>query len=156
MPTRETTTVYLADDDDDDCLLFGEALNEISLPTQLTTVHNGEQLLQLLESENSELPHVLFLDLNMPRKNGQQCLEEIKQSEKLKKLKVVIFSTSFQQEVADRLYKNGALHYIRKPTDFAQLKNVIHQVLTIIQEDPVTLHSPNYTQPVKASYILAY
>ncbi len=156
MPTRETTTVYLADDDDDDCLLFGEALNEISLPTQLTTVHNGEQLLQLLESENSELPHVLFLDLNMPRKNGQQCLEEIKQSEKLKKLKVVIFSTSFQQEVADRLYKNGALHYIRKPTDFAQLKNVIHQVLTIVQEDPVTLRSPNYTQPVKASYILAY
>lgn len=156
MLTRETTSVYLADDDDDDCLLFREALSEISLPTQLTTVHNGEQLLQLLESETSKLPHVLFLDLNMPRKNGLQCLEEIKKSEKLKKLKVVIFSTSFQQEVADRLYEDGALHYIRKPADFAMLKNVIHQVLTIVLEDPVTLHNPNYTQPVKAGYILAY
>lgn len=154
--TREVTTVYLADDDDDDCLLFREALSEIEWPTQLTTVHDGEQLLHLLEAENSELPHVLFLDLNMPRKNGQKCLEEIKQSEKLKKLKVIIFSTSFQQEVADKLYENGALHYIRKPSDFAQLKNVIHQVLTIVQDNPVTLYSPNFTQAVKANYVLSY
>ena len=156
MTRGEATTIYLADDDDDDCLLFREALSEMPLPTQLTTVHNGEQLLSLLESKNGDLPDVLFLDLNMPRKNGQQCLVEIKQSEKLKKLKVVIFSTSFQQEVADILYENGALHYIRKPIDFVQLKNVIHQVLTLIQDDQVPLLSSNFNQPVKANYILSY
>ncbi len=145
----------LADDDDDDCLLFSEALKEIPLPTQLITVHNGEQLLQSLEFIHGDLPQVLFLDLNMPRVNGWQCLDEIKQNEKLKMLKVIIFSTSFQQEVADQLYKNGAMHYIRKPSDFEQLKNVIHQVLTLIHKEDGTLSHPNSFQQVKPNYILS-
>ena len=136
---KKMRSVLLADDDEDDCLLFGEALSEISLSTQLTTVHNGEHLIDLLTTQNAGLPDVLFLDLNMPRKNGWQCLEEIKQNEKLKKLSVVIISTSFQQEVADQLHEKGARHYIRKPNNFAQLKKVIQQVLSIIDEDHSTL-----------------
>lgn len=139
MILEQPRSVFLADDDDDDCILFEEALNEISLSMQLTTVQDGEKLMQLLTSEEVELPHVLFLDLNMPRKNGFQCLEEIKQNKKLSELAVIIFSTSFQQEVADRLYKSGARHYIRKPSDFAQLKSVIHQVLIIMEENPTVL-----------------
>ncbi len=101
--------LLLADDDDDDCFLFEEALSEIPVTTQLTTVHNGEQLMQLLTKTTDTLPHLLFLDLNMPRKNGFQCLNEIKQNEKLKNLPVIIFSTSCQDDVAEQLYKEGAM-----------------------------------------------
>jgi CheY-like chemotaxis protein len=152
--TKKPITILLADDDEDDCFLFGEALEEILIPTKLTTVRNGEQLLQLLESTKEGLPHVLFLDLNMPRKNGSQCLQEIKQSEKLKSLKVIIFSTSFQQEVADQLFTNGAMHYIRKPSDFSQLKEVILQVLMILQDEQVDQPSNNPSQSTKANYVL--
>jgi len=142
--------LLLADDDDDDCFLFEEALSEIEVPTHLTTVHNGEQLMQLLTKTTGDLPHVLFLDLNMPRKNGFQCLDEIKQNEKLKNLSVVIFSTSFQEHIADELYKSGAQHYICKPNSFAQLKNVIHQVLTL----PVG-KAANSTPSTKENFVLA-
>ena len=60
--------LLLADDDTDDCIFFKAALEKLSLSTHLTTVHDGEQLMRLLLKETYELPHVLFLDLNMPRK----------------------------------------------------------------------------------------
>jgi CheY-like chemotaxis protein len=147
-------SMLLADDDEDDCFLFVEALQEIQIATKLTTVRNGEQLLYLLESMEEELPHVLFLDLNMPRKNGWQCLEEIKRSEKLEKLKVIIFSTSFQQDVADQLFKNGALHYIRKPGDFSQLKELILQVLMILQNEQLHPSGDYSFERTKANYVL--
>src|SRR5665647_2218424 len=87
--------ILLADDDTDDCIFFKEALRELLLYTNLTTVQDGEQLMQLLTNETNELPHILFLDLNMPRKNGFECLSEIKQNKNLKDLPVVIFTTFF-------------------------------------------------------------
>lgn len=152
---NDAFSILLADDDEDDCFLFGEALEEIPIPTKLTTVRNGEQLLHLLESIKEELPHVLFLDLNMPRKNGWQCLEEVKQSEKLKKLKVIIFSTSFQQDVADQLYNNGAMHYIRKPSSFSQLKEVILKVLMILKDDQLNPSGNYSSERTKANYVLS-
>ena len=124
--------ILLADDDTDDCIFFKEALEELLLSTHLTTVHDGEQLMQLLTNETNELPHVLFLDLNMPRKNGFECLSEIKLNKKLKQLPVIIFSTSFEQEVVNLLYKNGAQYFIRKPSEFSQFKKIIQQTLTLI------------------------
>ena len=102
------------------------------ISTHLTTVHDGEQLMHLLHDETSELPDVLFLDLNMPRKNGFECLSEIKQSKKLKRLTVIIFSTSFEQEVVNLLYKNGAQYFIRKPSEFSQFKKIIRQSLELV------------------------
>ncbi len=124
--------ILLADDDQDDCLFFKEALNELLISTHLTTVHDGEQLMHLLINETFELPDVLFLDLNMPRKNGFECLSEIKQSKKLKLLTVIIFSTSFEQEVVNLLYKNGAQYFIRKPSEFSQFKKIIQQSLELV------------------------
>ena len=108
--------ILLADDDIDDCIFFKEAVDELMLSTHLTIVHDGEQLMQLLTNETNELPDVLFLDLNMPRKNGFECLSEIKLNKKLKQLPVIIFSTSFEQEVVNRLYQNVAQYFIRKPS----------------------------------------
>jgi CheY-like chemotaxis protein len=123
--------ILLADDDIDDCLFFKEALEELDLPTQLSTVHDGEQLMQHLTAKTNEPPHVLFLDLNMPRKNGVACLDEIKHSKRLRALPVIIFSTSYDEHIADQLYQQGAHYYICKPTNFSQLKKVILKALTL-------------------------
>jgi CheY-like chemotaxis protein len=139
--------ILLADDDLDDCIFFKEALEELALPTNLTAVHDGEQLMQLLTDETNELPGILFLDLNMPRKNGFECLTEIKQNEKLKQLPVIIFSTSFEQEVVNQLYRSGAQHFIRKPSEFSQFKKIIQQSLTLAAEGVTE-------QPTQENFVL--
>lgn len=126
--------ILLADDDTDDCNFFKEALEKLQLSAHLTTVHDGDGLMKLLTNEANELPHVLFLDINMPRKNGFECLSEIKQNEKLKDLPVVIFSTSSSKDNINRVFKIGAHVYIRKPGDFSQLMQVIHHALPIAAE----------------------
>lgn len=134
FPPPRDLNILLADDDKDDCLLFKEALEELQLQTALTLVHDGEQLVQLLTKNSNEIFDVLFLDLNMPRKNGFACLEEIKRNDKLKSLPVIIFSTSYDQSVADLLYKNGAQHYICKPADFSELRKIIQEALLLVSE----------------------
>ncbi len=132
--TSHSINILLADDDKDDCMFFKEALEELQLQTKLTTVHDGEQLMQLLTNKSNELFHVLFLDLNMPRKSGATCLQEIKRNKKLKSLPVIIFSTSHNEHIADLFYKNGAQYYICKPADFSQLKKVIYEALILITQ----------------------
>jgi CheY-like chemotaxis protein len=133
--------VLLADDDTDDCSFFDKALREIPIATHLTTVRDGEQLMNHLSKNSEHLPDVLFLDLSMPRKNGFECLSEIKENEKLKDLPVVMFSTSFPQDMnyeenmINILFKIGAYDYIRKSGDFAQLKQVIHNTLNKVVEN---------------------
>jgi len=133
--------ILLADDDKDDCFLFREALSELSIPTNLETVYDGEQLMSYLNDRADRLPHVLFLDLNMPRKNGFECLSEIKHNDKLKDLPVVMFSTSYprdmhyENDIMKLLYKIGARDYIRKPENFNLLKEVIHDILVKIEAE---------------------
>jgi CheY-like chemotaxis protein len=139
--------ILLADDDTDDCLFFKQAIMELIPSSNFTAVHDGEQLMQLLSNETNKLPDVLFLDLNMPRKNGFECLAEIKQNKKLKALPVVVFSTSFEQEVVNRLYDNGAQYFIRKPSEFALYKNIILHTLTLIMQE-------NIAQTAKENFVL--
>ena len=139
--------ILLADDDTDDCIFFKEALDDLPLSTHLTVVHDGEQLMQQLINKTNEFPDVLFLDLNMPRKNGFECLSEIKLSEKLNQLPVIIFSTSFEQEVVNQLYQNGAQYFIRKPSEFSQFKKIIQQSLALIAQE-------NISQPTRENFVI--
>lgn len=132
--------IVLADDDKDDCSFFEKALKEISIDTNLTIVHDGEKLMNYLYGNSEHLPDVLFLDLSMPRKNGIECLSEIKESTQLKDLLIVMFSTSFPQErnyeenIISLLLKLGAHDYIRKSSDLEQLRKVIHKTLIMVEE----------------------
>ena len=126
--------VLLADDDEDDCFFFQEALNELPVSARLAIVHDGEELMQLLTKTTASLPDVLFLDLNMPRKNGFECLLEIKSSEQLKRLPVVILSTSFDRVMADRLCRSGASCCMHKPLGHSELNQLIQQALTLVEQ----------------------
>lgn len=120
--------LLLADDDEDDCLFFQDALGELNHNARVTIVHNGVELMQYLQSVEV-LPDALFLDLNMPCKNGFECFSDIKSDDRLSQLPVIIYSTSFDKEVVNSLRENGACHYIRKPGDFSRLKLVIDEAL---------------------------
>ena len=133
--TSKLLKVLLADDDIDDCNLFKEALDALPFITKLEIVSDGDMLMKYLEANEDQLPHVLFLDINMPRKNGFECLSEIKNNDKLKDFAVVMFSTSGAQEKINILFKTGADVYIRKPSSFSQLVQVIHHALPMAAEN---------------------
>lgn len=139
--------LLLADDDEDDCAFFKEALDELSLPASLVVVNDGVQLMDYLTANSSNLPDMLFLDLNMPRKNGHECLKEIKEIEKLHSLPIIIFSTSLDIEIVDLMYKKGATYYIRKPGEFSKLKKVIGNALNVASENKLK-------QPVREHFVL--
>ncbi len=125
------TFILLAEDDADDRLLFREALNEVSSDTSLSTVVDGEELMKTLHKNiQSETPFIVFLDLNMPKKNGFECLLEIRKTAKFKDVPIVIFSTSCQQEAINKMYENGASYYICKPNSFLNLKTSIAYILS--------------------------
>ncbi len=136
--------ILLADDDKDDRLFFSMALKEITIPTKLTTVVDGEKLMDYLSENTDQLPDVIFLDINMPRKNGIECLTEIKQNKKLKDLPLIMFSTSNSRDKIGMVFKNGADVYIHKPSDFSQLKQVISHALPIAVENMFSNGSLKY------------
>ena len=131
----KTLNILLADDDIDDRDFFKKALIELPIATKLSTVIDGVELMKLLTSDRFELPDILFLDINMPQKNGMECLFEIRQNEKLKDLPVVMFSTSNAWETINILFKTGVNIYIHKPSDFKQLKQVIFHAIPISTEN---------------------
>lgn len=146
MPIQNSPglSIVLADDDLDDCLLFQEALHELQGPFTLTIVNDGEELMKLLYDLQGPLPGVIFLDINMPRKNGVDCLIEIKGNNLLSHIPVVIFSTSFEPSLVERLYNIGANYYIQKPVGFYSLTQVILQAINIISKE--RLAKPNADQ----------
>ncbi len=140
--------ILLADDDQDDRMFFLDALQDINTDATLTTVENGEELMDILDGHPPKNnPDIIFLDLNMPCKNGYECLAEIKKSDTLKHLPVVIFSTSLQQQSVNTVYDQGASLYIVKPNSFAKLKQVIENVLALNWTDGIA-------QPSREKFIL--
>jgi CheY-like chemotaxis protein len=121
----------LADDDEDDRLFFTEAFQEIKIKTVVTTLNNGIELMNYLNKEDAVLPHVLFLDLNMPGKTGLDCLKEIKSIDRLKNIAIAIYSTSASDEDIEDTFVEGANVYIKKPHEFSTLKNVLSDVITL-------------------------
>jgi CheY-like chemotaxis protein len=123
--------VLLADDDEDDRLFFKDAFEEIKIKTVVETVIDGIELLKYLFLPDVPLPHVLFLDLNMPRKGGMECLKEIKSNERFKDIAVAIYSTSASEKDIEDAFVLGANVYIKKPSDFTKLKNILSEIITI-------------------------
>lgn len=122
---RKTAIILLAEDDEDDYLLTREALEEGKLPVKLFRVKDGEELMEYLlrqgeyaETECSPRPSFILLDLNMPRKDGREALQEIKSHPELCMIPVIVFTTSKAEEDIVRTYLSGVNSFIRKPVTF--------------------------------------
>ncbi|MRX41748.1 response regulator [Flavobacterium sp. LC2016-23] len=127
--SKSQRNIYLADDDDDDRSMFVEALQEVDSSVILTQAEDGKQLLEILHSDPDPLPEVIFLDINMPKVDGFECLEQIKQDTNLKKLPIVMLSTSSDPVTIDKALELGASVYAVKPSSFEGLKTLIKNAL---------------------------
>ncbi len=123
--------ILLADDDEDDKLIFRDAINEVKVKTSLTMVSDGVELMEYLQNLDGELPAIVFLDLNMPRKGGIECLREIRNDANLKDLSIAIYSTSASEQDIEDTFIKGANVYIKKPNEFNTLVKVLEEVITI-------------------------
>jgi len=125
-------TILVADDDADDRMLIKDAFEEAKLNNEIHFVEDGEQLLSYLrrESEYANMageayPGIILLDLNMPRKDGREALREIKADAELKRIPVVVLTTSRAEEDIIRTYGLGVSSFITKPVTFEGLVDVV-------------------------------
>lgn len=124
-----TIQVLLTDDDADDLMIFEEAIKEVSLPVQLSSVENGKDLLTLLAGNYS--PNFIFLDVNMPGKSGKDCLREIKSNPLFHDIAVIMYSTSSNKDDIESCYKQGANLYVIKPHLFTDIVKMLEKILSI-------------------------
>ena len=134
--SKKIKAILLIDDDPDDQLLFQEALSEADTSVTYLSAFNGMDALEKLNSGVVPIPDLIFMDMNMPRMNGLDCLKELKKNEWLKAIAVTMYSTSGTSGQRQECFENGAIGYIAKPSDFWQLRDMLKQILT---EGPDTL-----------------
>ncbi len=124
-------TILMADDDMDDQMLAREALAEAKLVNRLYFVEDGEELLDYLHNRGkyaeqpSPRPGLILLDLNMPKKDGRQALKEIKEDADLRRIPIVVLTTSTAEEDILRTYDLGVNSFITKPVTFEGLVEVM-------------------------------
>ncbi|AMV17457.1 response regulator [Planctomyces sp. SH-PL14] len=132
MPDKRAITILMADDDADDRLMTREAFEASHLKNELRFVENGVELLDYLyrrgpysDPASSPRPSIILLDLNMPKKDGREVLEEIKSDPDLRNIRIIVLTTSKAEEDIYRTYNLGAASYITKPVTFESLVDVV-------------------------------
>jgi CheY-like chemotaxis protein len=117
------------DDDVDDQELFIEAVNEVDKTIRCFSATSCEEALDLLTNMKIPLPDLIFLDLNMPRLNGKQCLIQLKKEATLKEIPVIIYSTSSEKRDIEETSTLGAAHFLTKPNKFDELCSSLTYVI---------------------------
>jgi CheY-like chemotaxis protein len=124
---KEFTNIMLVDDDSDDRDLFIEAVSFIHPLAEVVSKRDGEELMAYL-AKSSKLPEVIFLDLNMPRKNGKECLKELRANKTFQTTPIIIFTTSLNPVDVQETFNQGASFFMRKPNSFEELKDTLHNL----------------------------
>lgn len=132
---REAIVILMADDDPEDTEMAREALDSARLANELHIVGDGEELLDYLnrrgnyqDPASSPQPGLILLDLNMPKMDGREALSKIKANEELRRIPVVVLTTSSAEEDIYRSYDLGVSGYITKPVSFAGLVDAMSQM----------------------------
>ena len=128
---KEPVKIILAEDDKDDQELFKDALTATKIPSEVTTVENGEELVDTLKDDSQPKPDIIFIDINMPIKGGKEALAEIKSDEELKEIPAVMLSTSNHPEDIEDTFKSGANLYIQKPNSFSGYILILKKVFLL-------------------------
>ncbi len=122
----------LIDDDTDDHEIFNIALNKVDSSVVINYAHDGVDALKKLE-EILPVPHLIFLDLNMPRMNGKQFLKVIRENERFRKTPIYIYSTSLLPDLVEEAKKMGADGFIQKPGDILTLVGILKDLLIVFK-----------------------
>lgn len=132
LKKRKPVNILLAEDDEDDYLLIIDALRESRLANEMHWVTDGEHLMDYLyrrgeyrDSDKSPTPGIILLDLNMPRKDGREALEEIKSDPTLRKIPIIVLTSSKSEEDTLRSYDLGVNSFIRKPVKFEEFVDMV-------------------------------
>lgn len=132
---RTNIKIFLAEDDEDDRLLFHEAMNEIDREIEVIESFDGVHLLENLQEYKIEKTDLIFLDLNMPLMNGFECLDKIKKDPVLKNIRIIIFSTTAEDDYVEKTFQKGAFMYIKKPNSFQDLISTIKTIINLEEEN---------------------
>ena len=128
----DRTKVVLVEDDADDIEFFQEALEDIPYEIDLTIYRNGQEFVDGMLADRSNIPDLVFLDLNMPIKNGVQALKELRQVPEFKNIPIVaIYSTSISEHDHATTFLLGADAFISKPSDYGKMKRLIKRIFEI-------------------------
>jgi CheY-like chemotaxis protein len=131
--------ILLAEDDADDLEIFKSALDELGLKYELRCAENGDMLLVLLEER---IPYILFLDIQMPCKDGIACIREIRQDRRYDSLPVIMYTSFFRDIYVKESFRTGANYFVTKPNNFAELVAKLRKIFAIDWRN--YLHYPTY------------
>ncbi|RFS13325.1 response regulator [Emticicia sp. C21] len=131
IATYSPIKILLAEDDLDDQFIFSDTIKQLSTSIELTIVNDGQGVLDVMRSNNNFIPHIIFLDVNMPKMNGIECLIQIRRNKILKNTPCIILTTSTAPKDIEETYNHGANLYFEKPigyTDFVKMFNKLFEV----------------------------
>lgn len=136
--------VLLVDDDSEESYLFNEALEHAHLDIRLSRANDGNDLMAYLL--NKPTPDMVFMDINMPYKDGLEALTEIRSIPKFKDLPLIIYSTAKNEDSINACYKKGANLFVIKPNDFDEMVQVVKKICTFDWK--------NYTKPSREDFVI--
>jgi CheY-like chemotaxis protein len=156
MPAGQLITILLAEDDADDRFLIQTAFMESRIQGQLRFVNDGNQLMDYLlqrgdyaDESGFPRPHVVILDLNMPRKDGREALLKIKQDPALRNLPLVVLTTSSLKQDKDYCSELEVSDYIVKPNSYTGLLGVMNRVMRVYQNSLSIQSKIDHVRPVE-------
>jgi CheY-like chemotaxis protein len=130
MKTKENVRILCTDDDEDDREFFAQAIADLHLNSPVVFCKNGPELLARLGDKNTDIPDIIFLDLNMPILSGLETLQKIREEDRFKNIPIIaIYSTSTTIDEVRNTFGLGANVYIVKPISFGDLKKIIVKVI---------------------------
>lgn len=121
--------IFYADDDEEDREIFCEAIQQINPAIKIILSRDGQEALEILSTQKQP-PNFIFLDINMPRMNGIECLTKLKSDNRFKRIPVIIYSTTSDRNEVKKMKMLGAVDFIPKAHSFETLIESIHKVLT--------------------------
>lgn len=136
MTTQKPPVIALADDDADDREIFTEVCANLGLNVKVLLFENGRTLMNSLEHPSTDKPSIIFMDINMPVKDGFEALKDIRNNPDLKDLCVIVYSTSISESDVQKAKAFCADGFLQKPSDYSKLTTAIQQILDTDWADP--------------------
>lgn len=136
-------SIFLVEDDEIDVMTVKRALRDLKTNYSLQVATNGEEALQALKAEPGRLPSLILLDINMPKMNGIEFLREIRKDQKLRRIPVVVLTTSKEEHDRATTYTLGISGYIIKPVEYAKFVDIMAIIdkywrINVLPEAPAT------------------